>query len=171
MTSRDRNKPHFVLDDDNEDDSEVEQSRQTPPRIVVEEPQASNRSSRRGSRDEEERHVGFAPEAVLGRDDEARRETRNIDLQQQEEDKQSKENHTYPPSSPDRPSHASDSSTAASPPPPPSTWSSKIKDRSPGIPESLAWVPSKLNWKGLRPVLRSTIASWCGFVLSESLSD
>jgi len=168
MTS---NKPHFVLDDDNEVDSEAEQRRQAPPSIVVEEPGRSNRSSRRGSRDEEERHVGFAPEAVFGRDDEARRETRNngaIDLQQQVEDKQSKENHTYPPSSPDRPSHASDSSTAGSPPPPPSTWSSKIKDRSPGIPESLAWVPSKLNWKGLRPVLRSTVATWCGFVLSEA---
>jgi hypothetical protein len=24
-----------------------------------------------------------------------------------------------------------------------------------------------LNWKGLRPVIRSTIASWCGLVLSE----
>ncbi|GAA6062092.1 hypothetical protein JCM10212_002342 [Sporobolomyces blumeae] len=33
------------------------------------------------------------------------------------------------------------------------------------VPESFAWVPSKLNWKGLRPVVRSTVAGWCGLLL------
>jgi hypothetical protein len=27
-------------------------------------------------------------------------------------------------------------------------------------PDYLAWVPSKLNWQALKPVVRSSIASW-----------
>ncbi|KAK4049887.1 hypothetical protein OIO90_005276 [Microbotryomycetes sp. JL221] len=33
------------------------------------------------------------------------------------------------------------------------------------LPSWLAWIPPHLNWKGLRPVVRSSIAAWCGVLL------
>jgi len=161
-------KPHFVLDDDNDEDSEVEQQHQRLPRIVVGEPVApSSRSSRRGSRDEEERHVGFAVEPPKTVREGGWSDRRNEDEPEQE---RSKEKHTYPPSS-SSPDRSSSERTRVSPETKTTTkgkgWTTKLKGHSPSVPESLAWVPSKLNWKGLRPVIRSTIASWCGLVLSE----
>ncbi|GAA5954631.1 hypothetical protein JCM3765_003834 [Sporobolomyces pararoseus] len=171
MTSN-RNKPHFVLDDDNDEDSEAEQSHSRLPKIVVEETVApSSRSSRRGSRDEAERHVGFAEDPETGRDDGGwtERYDEDLELGRKLEDR-GKEKHTYPPSSTTaRPSptssNGSNDSTEKRTSKRNPRWTDKLKGHSPAIPESLSWVPSKLNWKGLRPVLRSTIASWCGLVL------
>lgn len=175
MTSN-RNKPHFVLDDDNDEDSEAEQSQVRLPRIVVEEAAVpSSRASRRGSRDEEERHVGFAEDPETGRDGGGWRENNDADLGLgREEEERGKERHTYPPSSTTaRPSpttsNGSNDSTGKRTSKSRPRWTEKLKGHSPAIPESLSWVPSKLNWKGLRPVLRSTIASWCGLVLCKLL--
>lgn len=40
-----------------------------------------------------------------------------------------------------------------------------LKRRLPPLPPQLAWVTPHLNWKGLRPVLRSSVAAWCGMLL------
>ncbi|GAA5902566.1 uncharacterized protein JCM6883_007168 [Sporobolomyces salmoneus] len=171
MTSSNRrNKAQFDLDDDHDDDSEVEQLEQRLPRIIVDEAVSpSNRSSRRGSRDEEERHVGFAADPETGRDNGGWTSRHHEGEQELGQSRNSKEKHTYPPSSTtEEPSPtSSNSGTGASGKNTSSkkSWSKKLGGHSPSIPESLAWVPSKLNWKGLRPVLRSTIASWCGLVL------
>ncbi|KAM0786302.1 hypothetical protein ACM66B_001780 [Microbotryomycetes sp. NB124-2] len=33
------------------------------------------------------------------------------------------------------------------------------------LPAWLAWIPPRLNWKGFRPVVRASIAAWCGLLL------
>lgn len=41
------------------------------------------------------------------------------------------------------------------------------KSRLPPLPEFLAWIPPHLNWKGWRPVIRSSLAAWLGLLLSK----
>lgn len=70
----------------------------------------------------------------------------------------------YPP----QPSEPKQSGTdfAAPPDPEPAQPTAKSwRRRLPGLPSALAWIPPKLNWKGYRPVLRSSIAAWCGLIL------
>lgn len=51
----------------------------------------------------------------------------------------------------------------------PSSSSSKKAIKKPSLasrlPFFLAWIPPHFNWKGARPVIRSTVAAWCGLVL------
>lgn len=63
------------------------------------------------------------------------------------------------------------------PPSPSSSPPSSESQRKPGrfqtfvsryithIPPQLAWLAPHLNWKGMRPVLRSSVAAWCGMLL------
>lgn len=37
--------------------------------------------------------------------------------------------------------------------------------RLPPVPAFLAWAPPHNNWKGWRPVIRATVAAWCGLLL------
>ncbi|KAK4050247.1 hypothetical protein OIV83_003568 [Microbotryomycetes sp. JL201] len=55
---------------------------------------------------------------------------------------------------------------------PPLAHSSKTVARKPfyagwfdPLPRWLAWIPPHLNWKGIRPVVRASIAAWCGLLL------
>lgn len=50
---------------------------------------------------------------------------------------------------------------------PPPAKTSKKRRKLPPLPSALAWIPPQLNWKGLRPVIRSSIAAWCGLLLRE----
>lgn len=38
--------------------------------------------------------------------------------------------------------------------------------RLPPLPGFLAWIKPHMNWKGWRPVIRASIAAWCGLLLS-----
>ncbi|GAA5991944.1 hypothetical protein JCM11641_001599 [Rhodosporidiobolus odoratus] len=40
-----------------------------------------------------------------------------------------------------------------------------LKDRLPPLPSWMEWIPPHLNWKGLRPVIRASVAAWCGLLL------
>lgn len=65
-----------------------------------------------------------------------------------------------------------DASPSPSPPPPLSSsvqleekaTPPMAKPRRP-LPHFLAWVPPKLNWRGIRPVVRSALSLWCGLLL------
>ncbi|GAA5852458.1 hypothetical protein JCM9279_003454 [Rhodotorula babjevae] len=48
---------------------------------------------------------------------------------------------------------------------PPKTTPPALKRKLPPLPGFLAWVKPHLNWKGLRPVIRASVASWCGLLL------
>lgn len=53
---------------------------------------------------------------------------------------------------------------------PPETTPPALKRKLPPLPGLLAWVKPHLNWKGFRPVIRASVASWCGLLLSASFS-
>ncbi|GAA6024554.1 hypothetical protein JCM11491_000604 [Sporobolomyces phaffii] len=144
-------KPHFVLDGNDDDDSEDDgrtdsrstRRRTTLPSIVVQ--RDNGRPPRDDNSDDDERHVGFAPTERDARSTKATTTDRRARSSNDDDD-------TYPPPPP-RP-------RPTTPPRSRNKWTRSM------IPESLAWVPSKLNWKGLRPVVRATIASWAGVVLT-----
>ncbi|GAA5882877.1 hypothetical protein JCM16303_006623 [Sporobolomyces ruberrimus] len=172
MTSRAERstKPQFVLDndetDDHDEDSEVDQRGCRLPRIVVDGAGTERRRRESQEEEQEERHVGFVDDALNAK------EERDLERGLPREEP-TKESHTYPPNSKnslDRPSptvsnrDSTDSNPSSKTATSTKKWTDKLRGHSPSIPESLAWVPSKLNWKGLRPVVRATIASWCGLV-------
>ncbi|GAA5852185.1 hypothetical protein JCM8547_006692 [Rhodosporidiobolus lusitaniae] len=157
MTASSR-RPRFTLDDDDNNDSEREPSRQEPvvPAIVVDKA-PSGRDEDLG---DEERHVGFArreeevaPTPTVDEeataDGQGRSAGAKIETKEENVDFFSKEKTPFESSE----FKQDDIET-------PKT----LKDRLPPLPEFLAWIPPHLNWKGMRPVIRSSIAAWllCG---------
>lgn len=163
-------RPRFSLADDTDDDEDVqtrsrnETSPRHPPSIVI-----SGEPSRRSeSRD---RHVGFAAAPIINEtptpEDAApalEREREGGTDPEKKSPPSSSEN-SYPPTG----RHAFDKPEFATQPPgPPTAAKEKKKSRLPALPRFMAWIPRNLNWKGLRPVVRASIAAWCGLLLSES---
>lgn len=143
MTTR---RPQFIFDDDEGDDSERDESRAVPA-IVVQDAQTPPLESA-PDLDEEERHVGWAPGTEGKVEDEQGQETEG----------------TYPPS-PKKEEKSGFDSTKFDEEGVDETPKT-LKDRLPPLPSALAWIPPHLNWKGLRPVLRASLAAWCGLILS-----
>lgn len=66
-----------------------------------------------------------------------------------------RKNETYPPQS-------SPSFERPSSPPTPARKSWFHAD---SLPFFLAWIPPHATWKGMRPVIRASLAAWCGLLL------
>ncbi|GAA5893885.1 hypothetical protein JCM5296_004627 [Sporobolomyces johnsonii] len=164
-------RPRFTLGDEDDSDHDNHTGNGGVPRIVLQDAQrtAQHEKDANGSSRDEERHVGFAAQPVVqGEADGLRRtpaikERESVGFTTRPFERASSSS-TYPPSSPDRrPSHEETPLTKPSAPP---TFASKLESFfTPRVPPALAWIPPKLNWKGLRPVVRSSIAAWCGLLL------
>lgn len=152
MTPRPR-RAQFALNDDGDDDSEREETRASRPVPVIVVQDAQTPPSRDTPRlGEEEKHVGFAPAAL-------------VDGQDESVKGRDEEGLTYPPSSPpkkDEKTGFESSKFKESDPDTPKT----LKNRLPPLPSALAWITPHLNWKGFRPVVRASVAAWCGLILS-----
>ncbi|GAA6035596.1 hypothetical protein JCM8097_004920 [Rhodosporidiobolus ruineniae] len=164
MTTPPSRRPRFTLNDDEDDDSEREHDEPSSPpavpAIVVEDVPP------RRDPGEEERHVGFggasvAPTPIVEVPDV------HVEGEKREEELQANGNgkETYPPSSKEEKSKKKEGFEAANldekDPSEKKTWT----DRVPFLPGAIAWADPHLNWKGLRPVVRSSVAAWCGLVL------
>ncbi|GAA5833075.1 hypothetical protein JCM11251_006506 [Rhodosporidiobolus azoricus] len=175
-------KPRFTFEDDDEDSERDEGSPRDVPTIVVEE--EDQQRERKEAKLEEERHVGFGGEEIVPTPvirvpatpalEETLQGGRSHTTASNDNDKG-----TYPPSP---------SAPAPGEPVAQSTEKEKagckkkgfegdhfkeddtqtkksIKARLPPLPEWLAWIPPNLNWKGARPVIRASVAAWCGLLL------
>lgn len=67
----------------------------------------------------------------------------------------------------DKPETVSDTPRSSDYPPsvPGQSASSILPSRRREWPSGIAWIPPKLNWKGIRPVVRSAVALWLGLML------
>lgn len=192
-------RPRFTLDGDDEDaegtadEYELDDVRAVPSIVVQEsEPARKPTSSVHGGEEEErdldreERHVGFAKGAdtVIPRDavsdqdervgrgdgfvaqevnEDGRERERAGGLREQSEGT-SKEVKKDPAAPFDKPEFAA---------PAGSTIPVALKRKLPSLPGflSFAWVKPHLSWKGFRPVVRASVAGWCGLLLSASSSS
>lgn len=163
-------RPRFRIADDSDDDEDdtgtnfPDESGPPPP--------LQSALNGHGSRDSEghERHVGFAAAPVFndGRDPgpgqaasplaEKDKRDGGADLEKQSPPSSSSKD-SYPPTG--RKAFDGPEFATKSPPEPPSK-----KSRLPPLPGFMAWIPPNMNWKGFRPVVRSSIAAWCGLLLS-----
>ncbi|GAA6054812.1 hypothetical protein NBRC10513_007431 [Rhodotorula toruloides] len=186
-------RPRFTLDGDDEDaegtadEYELDDVRAVPSIVVQEsEPARKPTSSVHGGEEEErdldreERHVGFAKGAdtVIPRDavsdqdervgrgdgfvaqevnEDGRERERAGGLREQSEGT-SKEVKKDPAAPFDKPEFAA---------PAGSTIPVALKRKLPSLPGflSFAWVKPHLSWKGFRPVVRASVAGWCGLLL------
>jgi hypothetical protein len=162
-------RPRFSLADDTDDDEDVqtpsrnETSPRHPPSIVI-----SGEASRRSeSRD---RHVGFAAAPIINETPSPGDAAPSLEREREggtdpeKKSPPSSSENSYPPTG----RHAFDKPEFATQPPgPPPAQKEKKKGRLPALPGFMAWIPRNFNWKGFRPVVRSSIAAWCGLLLSE----
>lgn len=183
-------------DDPSESEPEPDLPRTAPsvPAIVVEDAgQGESRTPHSPVRDldREEKHVGFAAEpdfVALGGRGES--ETGAEEAAAGEKGRTETSAEGYPPfsrrASSDVSAHRhgeSSDDTATAPPSaktegegkgfdrpefaqPEETTPPALKRRLPPLPGFLAWIKPHLNWKGMRPVVRASVASWCGLLLS-----
>ncbi|GAA5961874.1 hypothetical protein JCM8115_001452 [Rhodotorula mucilaginosa] len=160
-------RPRFSLADDTDDDEDVqtpsrnETSPRHPPSIVI-----SGEASRRSeSRD---RHVGFAAAPIINETPSPGDAAPSLEREREggtdpeKKSPPSSSENSYPPTG----RHAFDKPEFATQPPgPPPAQKEKKKGRLPALPGFMAWIPRNFNWKGFRPVVRSSIAAWCGLLL------
>ncbi|GAA6054703.1 hypothetical protein JCM3770_000038, partial [Rhodotorula araucariae] len=182
-------RPHFTLSDADADDSDSELEPEPAPRvpaIVVVEDGAPPSGSRLRDLDREERRVGFAREPdIVALAAEAAADAAGIAHGGGSSDSPRGANDgAYPPSPPARPRLSNGTKEDALYPPhaekdkrdhagydrpefapPQEPTPAARKGRMPPLPGFLMWVKPHLNWKGLRPVIRASLASWCGLVL------
>ncbi|BGP41609.1 hypothetical protein JCM10449v2_005600 [Rhodotorula kratochvilovae] len=188
-------RPRFTLSASEDDASDSEPERaptpRTLPRAVPEIVVVEDAGPRTDSThlDREERHVGFAQEPdvvalVAEMDAAAVGGTGADDARGKEREREGR----YPPSPSARraPSNGNAKDGAVSPlrgekdargdggetgfdrpefAEPTETTPPALKRGLPPLPGFLAWAKPHLNWKGLRPVVRASLASWCGLVL------
>lgn len=162
-------RPRFSLADDTDDEEDVqrpsrnETSPRHPPSIVI----SGDAGRRSESRD---RHVGFAPAPVIDETPAPGDATPTLEREREggtdpeKKSPPSSSENSYPPTG----RHAFDKPEFATQPPGPPPAKNQKKSRMPALPGFMAWIPPNLNWKGFRPVVRSSIAAWCGLLLSES---
>lgn len=172
MTSRVSRHPRFSLEDDDEQDSESE----GPPAIIINdegEAVARNQvkrsdSEREASRDATERRDGSPPSlgrakgAAAGLEEKDTTNSHSFPSSNLPSTAEKKDDDSYPPEpspqhSPSRP-HSHDG-PADTPVKQDQTTSSFLHRLLPPL------LSSKLNWKGIRPAVRASVAAWCGLIL------
>lgn len=180
MTSR-RSRPrphaHFALGtdgDETEQESDVE-GMEMPPKIVVESARKVGGGTEEG---EKERGNAFSeedgPPAALGAPRVGVEDLKNSNGHpattdgpaKNAEEKQADE-YPPPPSTPhsrsrEPPTLPPEPTKATAPADAPSSRFAKILLP---LPEPLQWIEPHLNWKGWRPVVRASVAAWCGLIL------
>ncbi|GAA6020046.1 hypothetical protein JCM10207_006768 [Rhodosporidiobolus poonsookiae] len=180
-------RPRFTINDDEDDDSERDDpspSSPSVPAIVVDpSPPPAAPALGRPDFDAEERHVGFArkeevaPTPVLdggesvagGGEREDRGEKNGEEKDERGRGFDAENLREEVPPSPENVKKAKgqagdgkeDNGENEDEKAKDTGWKSHL----PPLPGFMEWIPPHMNWKGWRPVIRSSVAAWCGLIL------
>ena len=154
-------KPRFSLGNHNDDDDDSDDDIPTPPKIVIND--ASPRPGQQQSEPTQESGRPASDDKTEKLADKVRDPNNEKAI---ETDDPIQAAQTYPPGQKNEASAAQANPADPSPDagaaaPGAKTWRARL----PPVPAALAWVTPRLNWKGFRPVLRASIAAWCGLIL------